>query len=182
MKLKLQTCYRGLLFVLAIVVLWTLVASGETTNLSVEAENSARPHETFKERMTGIDKHLLTFGLDRIPFLREETFLSEPLWKYLASLIYIFAAFYAAKLIDLVLFAWLRRLAKQTETKFDDLLLELLHGPVKVLTLVIFLHVGLTLFDWSAVAARYLSRSLVVIVAISLTYLILKIVDLALDF
>jgi MscS family membrane protein len=182
MTLKLQSWYRGLLLILAVAVLWSLVASGQSTNVAVERANSAQLHESFQERMTGLDKHLLTFGLDRIPFLREETFLSEPLWKYLASLIYIFLAFYVAKLIDLVLFAWLRRLAKRTETKFDDLLLELLHGPIKVLTLVIFLHVGLTLFDWSAVAARYLSRSLVVIVAISLTYLILKIVDLALDF
>src|SRR4051812_4470052 len=122
MTLKLQSWYRGLLLILAVAVLWSLVASGQSTNVAVERANSAQLHESFQERMTGLDKHLLTFGLDRIPFLREETFLSEPLWKYLASLIYIFLAFYVAKLIDLVLFAWLRRLAKRTETKFDDLL------------------------------------------------------------
>src|SRR5947199_6756828 len=41
----------------------------------------------------------LTFGLDRIPILRHPI-MGNPLWQYLASLIFILLAFYFAKLLD----------------------------------------------------------------------------------
>jgi MscS family membrane protein len=181
MKVKFATCYHGLLIALAVVLLWSFFASAQTVTNAPEPEATATNHTTFKQQLERLDSRVLTFGLDRIPWLRDETLLNEPLWKYVASLIYIFLAFYVAKLIDLLLFAWLRKLAARTETKFDDLLLETLHGPVKVLAFVVFLHIGLTLFDWSALTRRYLSRGLILVVAASLTYMTLRIVDLILD-
>src|SRR5207247_6522002 len=107
------------------------------------------------------DQRYLTFGLDQIEVLREYYFLGEPLWKYAASLAYILLGFGIAKLIDLVAFTWLKRLAARTETRLDDLLLELLRGPIKVVAFVIFLHLGLTIFDWSATAKVYFSKLLI---------------------
>jgi len=63
----------------------------------------------------------------------------------------------------------------------DDLLLELLHGPLKVIVFVVFLHIGLTMFNWSLVARTYLSKALILVVAGSLTYVAIKVVDLFLD-
>src|SRR5512136_637908 len=74
----------------------------------------------------------LTFGLDRVDWLRDHQLFNQPLWKYLASVIYILLAFIVAKLTDLIVNGWLKRLAAKTETKYDDLLLELIRGPVKV--------------------------------------------------
>jgi MscS family membrane protein len=123
----------------------------------------------------------LTRSLSDVPWLRETKFLGEPLWKYLASLLYVVLAFYIAKLLDYIIGTWLKRWAARTQTKYDDLILELLRGPVKVVSFVIFLHIGLGVFDWPPRAQMLLSKGLIVIVACSITYVALKVVDLLLD-
>ncbi len=120
------------------------------------------------------------FHLDKVKFLTEHTVLDQPLWKYLASLIFVVLAFCAAWLLDWVVNVWLKRLAAKTETKYDDLLLELLRGPVKVVTFVILLNIGLGIFAWPERAQAYISRGFIVVVACSVTYVTLKIVDLLL--
>jgi MscS family membrane protein len=116
--------------------------------------------------------------LDRIHFLKENELLGQKLWKYVASLIYILLAFFVSKLLDYVVNAWLKKWTARTKTRLDDLLLELLHGPVKVVTFVIFLHIGLDVFGWGIVAQTYLSKGLIIVVACSLTYVALKVIDL----
>ena len=123
----------------------------------------------------------LTFGLDRIEWL-QISWLGNPLWQYLASLLYIILAFYAAKLVDFVFRVQLKRLTARTQTTVDDLLLELARGPVKVITFVILLHVGLRVFAWPDWAANFISNGLKIIVAASITYVALKLVDVALGF
>jgi MscS family membrane protein len=120
----------------------------------------------------------LTRSLAQVPWLNETRFLGEPLWKYAASIVYIVLAFYVARAVDFVVNVWLKRLAAKTETKYDDLLIELLRGPVKVVAFVIFLHIGLGVFDWPPSAQVWLSRALIVVVACSITYVVLKMVDL----
>jgi hypothetical protein len=43
--------------------------------------------------------------------------------------------------------------------------LELIRGPVKMVAFVIFLHIGLGIFDWQDEAKIFFSRVLVVVVA-----------------
>jgi MscS family membrane protein len=73
----------------------------------------------------------------------------------------------------------MRKLVAKTETKVDDLILDLVRGPVKVIVFVVLLHVGLRVFSWPEWAANLLSNGLKIIVAISVTYVLLKLVDLA---
>jgi len=75
----------------------------------------------------------------------------------------------------------LERLGSGMKAGIDDLLLDLLRGPVKVVAFVIFVHLGLTIFDWSVTAMMYFSKLLILIVAGSLTYVALKVNDLLLD-
>jgi len=166
-----------------------LVALLATAGWAVWAEVSGKPNDpaavipapVVPDHSTNVlELHTLSFNLDHISFLREHDVLGQPLWKYLASLIYILLAFYTAKLLDYIVNVWLKRWASRTETKNDDLLLELLHGPVKVVTLVIFLQVGLGIFDWPERAQLYLSRGFIVVVAWSVTYVALKLLDLLL--
>src|SRR4051812_4464226 len=56
----------------------------------------------------------VTFNLDQFESLRVNTFLGEPLWKYLASLIYVLLALYAAKLVDWVTRLWLKRVTSRS--------------------------------------------------------------------
>lgn len=119
----------------------------------------------------------LTFGLDRIELLQPRV-LGNPLWQYLASLIYILLAFYVSKLLDYVIQVQLRKWAAKSQTRLDDLILELLRGPVKIIAFVVFLHIGLRIFAWPDWASTFISNALKITVACSLTYVAIKFVDL----
>jgi MscS family membrane protein len=123
----------------------------------------------------------LTFGLDRVPGLQFQLF-HIPLWQYLAMLIYVLLAFLAAKVADHLIGVRLKKWAAKTETKWDDLIVKVLHGPIKVVSFVILLHVGFNVFPWPAWLAGYLSKGLVIVVACSLTYLALKLGDASLAY
>ena len=181
MKVRFDTIYRGFICILIITLSWGVWAAAQTTNVNSSDVASTNRSAGWVQTVQHWDQHYLTFGLDRIGLLREQGLLGEPLWKYVASLIYIFLAFYAAKLLDLITFVWLKKLTAKTKTRLDDLLLELLHGPLKVIVFVVFLHIGLTMFNWSLVARTYLSKALILVVAGSLTYVAIKVVDLFLD-
>jgi MscS family membrane protein len=122
----------------------------------------------------------VTFNLDQFAPLREITFLGEPLWKYVASLIYLLLALYAAKLIDWITRTWLKKVATRAATGFDEVLLDLLRGPIKVVVFVVLINIGLSIFDWSPRMRLYLSKGLILIVAASLTYLAIKVLDMLL--
>jgi len=182
-KPKFETCFRWMLVFLLISAAWSLWAAAQTTNTNTNAIAEAKTNLPAGPgpEPNAAEQRYLTFGLDRLPVLRDARFLGEPLWKYVASLIYILLAFYIAKIFDLIAFVWLKKFAEKTETKLDDLLLELLRGPVKVIVFVIFLHIGLNVFDWSRSAKLYLSKGSILVVAASLTYLALKVIDMLLD-
>ena len=105
-----------------------------------------------------------------------------PLWQYCASLIYIFLAFYVSKFLDFLTRIWLKRWAVKSVTKFDDLLLDLLNGPVKIIAFILLLRIGLEVFSWPLMVQRFLTRGFTVIVAVSLTYTVLKFIDLVLGY
>jgi MscS family membrane protein len=104
--------------------------------------------------------------------------LGNPLWQYVAALLYIVAAFYAAKVVDFLFRVQLKKLTAKTKATWDDLLLDLVRGPVKLITFVILLHVGLRVFAWPEWAAGFISNGLKIVVAASITYVALKFVDL----
>jgi MscS family membrane protein len=178
MNVKFEWYFRALITCLLIGLGVSLLAGAQTaTNKPGIETNSYSP-------VKGVEKgeeRYLTFGLDGIEPLRRWSLFGQPLWKYVASLIYVALAFLVAKVLDWVTCVGLKKFTAKTETKLDDLLLDLLHGPVKVIAFVVFLHIGLNMFDWPAKAANYLSRSLILIVAASLTYLAVKIVNSLLD-
>jgi len=179
MKWRFQWVWRLGLVAFAAIAFWAVWSEAQTvTNIPAKPAGITTP---ASDPTTPTNKiPVLTFGLDTVDFLKEHEALNQPLWKYLASLIYIALAFLAAWVLDQGVYGWLKRIAAKTETKYDDLLLELLHGPVKVVAFVIFLNIGLNVFDWPERAQSYISRAFIIIVACSVTYVALKIVDLLL--
>jgi MscS family membrane protein len=117
------------------------------------------------------------FGLDRIHALQAD-FLGYPVWGYLASLVFVLLAFYGSKLLDYLIQVQLRKWAQKTATRLDDLLVDLLRGPVKIVSFVILLHLGMRVYAWPSWAAEFISAGLKLTVAGSLTYLAIKVVDL----
>lgn len=183
MKLKFETVYRGFLTVCFLMLVWSFYASAQTNDLPAAQTNAVAnatpPPPADKTNLwDAVSKDYLTFGLDQFPVMTETVFFGNPLWKYAASLIYIFLAFYISKMLDYLVGVFLKQWAKKTSTQFDDLLLELVHGPVKIVSFVIFLHIGLSVFDWPDIIEKFLSKGLLIVVAVSLTYMVMKLVDL----
>jgi MscS family membrane protein len=148
----------------------TLTAAETATNALPEsnAASAAAPTRT---------QEWLRLGLDRVGWLHVRV-LGNPLWQYIAALIYIVLAFYVSKVLDYVISVQLRKWAEKTQTRFDDLLVNLVRGPVKIVTFVVLLHVGLRVFAWPEWEAMFISSGLKLIVACSLTYVATKFVDL----
>src|SRR6266849_6047173 len=143
------------------------IAQAATNKQPVSATNQPSPLSKKVERLEG---QYLTFGLDRIDVLNDVVIFGQPLWKYLASLIYILLAFYVSKLIDWITRVWLKKIAARTGVRLHDLLLDVLEGPIKIVVFVVFLSIGLNVFDWPSTVKLYLSKALILIVAASLTY------------
>ena len=170
-----------------LVSVWRLAAQDSNTT----ATNSGSPASVTVTATAGTDAKVAAKPMATpewieqlaatMPFLKW-TLWGNELWKYLFSLIYIFLAFYVSKLLDYLTRVWLKRWAEKTETKFDDLVLDLLNGPVKVVAFIVFLRIGLDVFSWPEMVQKFLTKGFTVVVAITLTYMVMKFIDLFLNF
>lgn len=195
MKLKVETFIRVYVFVLVAALVWSVwrAAAQDTNEVATKTEQAAAitgtagaddpvgglagpPGRKPMATPEWIEKLAVDF-----PFLKHLLWGNE-LWKYLFSLIYIFLAFYVSKLLDYLTRVWLKRWAEKTTTRFDDLVLELLNGPVKVVAFMIFLRIGLDVFQWPETVQKVLSKGFTIIVAVSLTYMALKFIDLLMGY
>src|SRR5207247_8566928 len=95
---------------------------------------------------------------------------------------YIFLSLSGSQLLDSLTRVWLKKWAERTKTKFDDLLVGLLSGPVKIIVFVIFLKIGLEVFDWGKVVNNILDKGLRIVVAATITYAVLKLIDLLMGY
>ncbi|MCI0534175.1 MAG: mechanosensitive ion channel family protein [Verrucomicrobiales bacterium] len=179
MKLAFQEVYRGCLVFFACLILFSFWADAQPP-ARTNAPNATAPGESATPspgKTLFEPNELLTFGLDRVPLLGETKIAGFPLWQYLASLIYIFLAFYISKFLDFLARGYLKRWAERTETKFGNLLVTMINGPIKAISFVILLYIGLQVFQWPAWIENILKTGLTVAVAISLTYLAMRLVD-----
>jgi len=172
MKLKFDRMFRGGVVALVALLVWAVWASAQVTNAPAQLPAAGATNS--------VSASWLTFGLDQMDALRGEL-LGRPWWQYCASLLYVLLAFLVARLIDVVFCGWLRRLATKTETRFDELVIELISGPVKVVSFVILVHAGLRIFSWPQWVEVWLSKILLIVVALSLTYLVLKCTDVLME-
>lgn len=159
-------------------VCWSVWSQTMATNAPATNAPAALAPPNFLK--LSVPAHALSFGLDRFPVLTDHAVLGQPWWKYLASLIYITLAFLVARLLKYLINHWLKRIAARTRTRYDDLILELVRGPVEVVAFVIFLHIGLGIFEWPERAQIFFSHALIIAVACSITYVAMKVVDLVL--
>lgn len=192
MKWRFESWSRGFVILLLAVLLWSVWQSEAQTNGAATNGAAALATATDTAATNGpptngaavapAPRIVPTLGwfeerAAQYPFLQRE-FLGNPLWKYLFSLIYIFLAFYVSKFLDHATRVWLKRLAAKTRTQFDDLVIDLLSGPVKIIAFVIFLRIGLEAFVWPPVVASVLAKGFTIVVAATITYMALKLINL----
>src|SRR4051812_30821383 len=152
-------------------------AADATTNATTSTNVIVSTNVATVFQLTDEQRAQLTFGLDKVPSLQRKI-LNIELWQYVASLIYIFLAFAVARLIDYLICVQLKKWVQKTTTTLDDIFIEIAHGPIKVIAFVIFLHIGLQIFRWPHWIEVWISRGLQVVVALSLTYMLVKLIDL----
>lgn len=122
----------------------------------------------------------LSFGLNEVAFLQPR-FLGNPLWQYVSTLLYVILAFGVSKVLDYLVKTRLQAWAERTPNHWDDLLVRLVDGPVKVISFVILLNIGLKLFEWPLAFEAYIARGTLILVAFSVVYVLLKTIDAAAD-
>lgn len=162
---------------LTLLILVSLLSSSLWAQAQPVTDAPAPPDLETVAIVDASHKVWLTFGLDRFAPLRYAPFADIPLWQYLSSLIYIFLAFYVSRMLDVFISIRLKKWAEETTTKLDDMLVDLLRGPVRIVSFVILLHVGMQVYAWPAALEDFFSKALKVIVAVSITYVLLKGVD-----
>jgi MscS family membrane protein len=191
MKFKLESIYRVGLLVLFLAIFWSVWASAQestNTTAAVSTNNTSRVDVRAELDKAGAPEKpaapewIQKLAADWPVFHLQYPLLGNELWKYLFSLVYIFLAFYVSKCLDFLTRVWLKKWAEKTESKLDDLLLELLNGPVKVISFVLLLRIGLDVFDWPPTVQNALSKGFTVIVAITVTYAVMKLVDLLMNY
>lgn len=195
MRSHLKKSYWGFLFLLCSTLVWSVwsqAAEDSDTKASNTAPAVASTPASVTITATGGTKAASVATHHETPEWIEKlaekahflkwTLWGNELWKYIFSLIYIFLAFFISKLLDYLTRVWLKKWAEKTTTQFDDLVLELLNGPVKVVAFMIFLRIGLDVFQWPETVQKLLTKGFTIIVAISLTYMVLKLIDLLLNF
>ncbi len=178
MKVSFKTAFWGVMALLMVLLCWSVWEGAAQTNAPAvahapgtnEVSVSVQPPPEVTPRWV---EHLAV----QFPVLKTEILYNE-VWKYLVSLVYIFLAFYLAKFLDYLTRVWIKKWSKKTNVQIDSLVLNLLNGPVKVVVFVIFLHIGLQVLQWPPKVQVALAKGFTVIVALSLTYMALKCVDL----
>lgn len=160
------------LAVLAVWCYWSVAqaADAAATNAAPKTIESAGTDFIKRNAST------LSFGLDHVAALQPDLF-GRPRWQYVASVIYLIMAFVVSKFVDGFINGRLKEWTRKTPNRWDDIIVGLADGPVKVITFVVLLHVGLQLFEWPSWFEQNISKITIVIVAVSLAYVMLKGVD-----
>lgn len=181
MKPSFNFWFRLYIGLVLCVIGWSIFTPAQVTNTNAVATVAAPGDTATTVTVTTQEKSSLTFGLDKVPGLQAE-WGGFPVWQYVASLVFILLAFIAAKLIDIFVTTALKQWATRTKTTIDDLIIQLLHGPVRLLAFVLMLQVGLKIFAWPAWLESYISNAFKILVAFSFTYMIIRLVDAIISF
>src|ERR1043166_1682876 len=122
-----------------------------------------------------------TFGLDQMQGLQRELG-GYPLWQYVASLVWVALAFLVAAAIEFLMANQLRKLAAKTKTQLDEKLLETISTPLKIVVVMTMLNLGIHAFAWPEWAEKILSMLFVLVVAATVMYVTIRLVDLLLQY
>ena len=165
--------------------LWSLSLAAETTNTTTVAKGtdmaskaSALTRKVINEEFIQSHQTELSFWINHVPGM-EELFLGIPRWQYVASLLYLILAFSVSRAMDWLIRNRLKHWASKTDTEWDDILVKLAEGPVKAITLVFLIHIGLELYNWPLWLEINISRLSLIVGAVALTFIALRVIDLA---
>jgi MscS family membrane protein len=102
-------------------------------------------------------------------------------WHYLVFFGYVIAAVFLSKLADVLMSRRLKKFGQNQKAAIADRLLRLWRGPLKLTVFIILLHIGLKPMNKPAWMQEYLDHGFGILVAIAVTYALVKAVDLGFE-
>lgn len=182
MKIKFETLFRVYIGILVALLLYAVWADAQTALTNAPANVGETNIQTTSTLSSSIStQYNLSFGLEKVDAFKKPL-LGRPIYQYIASIIYVILAYFAMLLVDFIFIKILKKITSKTKTEYDDLLVDLLRNPVKVIVMVIFLHIGLNVFDWPEWIENYLSKGLKLVVAWSITIMVIRSIDVLMRF
>lgn len=141
----------------------------------VRAEKEARPELSAVETSspTGWEERIQPL-VEKIEILREEIF-DIALWQYGLFVLVILIAVILSKVIDFFVIVRLKKLTARTRTSLDDIAIEVMRKPLKLIIIIAGIILGLSIFR---IARDTMLQLLGVLIGIVVTYTLVKLVDL----
>ena len=122
----------------------------------------------------------VTSGLIDLPWLYWELWGNQ-VWHYLVFFGYVIAAVFLSKLADVLMSRRFKMLAEDQKAAIVARLLRLWRWPLKLTVFIILLHIGLKPMNKPAWIQEYLDHGFGILVAIAVTYALVKAVDLGFE-
>ena len=165
------------MLICSVVLVWAVVVAQGPVSNSVASATLGKG-SVVANRAVYENASVLTFGLDSIDVLRTSV-LGRPLWQYLATILYLGLAFLAAGVLDRVLRFQLNHWVRRSDIRWDEVTVRRLAGPIKLVTFLAILDVGLELFDWPDWIEIWVAKLSYVAIGASLLMAFIKVVDAA---
>lgn len=104
--------------------------------------------------------------------------LGNELWQYGLFLITIFLSVTIARFLDYFLTEKIKKIAQKTKTRLDDIIIQTMRGPLKLVIIVLGIKLGMGVFQISNKIEKGLGKAFEALIAIVVTVTIIKTVDL----
>ena len=151
----------GLAISLLVGSLFSLMA--EEAGKTEQAAAKAKSLVSWEEKIQPI--------VEKIEILRREVF-NIALWQYGLFALVVLAAVIFSKVIDFLVIVRLKRLTARTRTPLDDIAIEVMRKPLRLIIVIAGIILGLRIFQVDV------KNLLGVLVGIVVTYTLVKLVDL----
>ena len=104
-------------------------------------------------------------------------FLGNELWQYGLFLLTVFLTLTIAKLLEYFLTEKVKKLAERTRTRLDDIIIQTLSGPFKLVIIILGIKWGTNIFQISEKIHRGVDNVFEILIAAVITFCVLKAVD-----
>jgi len=165
------------MLICSVALIWAVVfAQGPVSNTVASVALGKAPNPA--PRVVDENTSVLTFGLDSVEVLRT-SLMGRPLWQDLATMLYLTLALLAATVFDRVFRFQLNLWVRRSQIHWDEATVRRLAGPLKLVTFLAILDVGLDLFDWPDWIELWVAKLSYVAIGASLLMAFIKVVDAA---
>lgn len=114
-------------------------------------------------------------------FLTDTVYYGNTVWQYVVFSLIFIASFLAGKIVYYILKHKVQKIAAKTDTKFDDMILKVLQGPLVLTLVIIGLMVGLDVLTIPEDVALFLDSVLSIVISLVVIWFIIRFVDVMID-